>query len=216
VDRLDPGLSKRPSRFDRKYKFSLPNRTERIMYCDFWRHKLKPNKSIKFPKKLCAAIADITEDFSFAYLKEAFIATLLVIAGNREDGNDSDNEDDGDGDGDDLDGLILWIEMKKQVKLLREDMDSGDDESAIANADTKGKAEADVDVKPMAKKGLYGRAEPRRHFGHRLPGSWPVNRGSGSGGLSMPDGGEGTVMERLDRMALETRRGMQMGKRMQF
>ncbi|KAL8752138.1 MAG: hypothetical protein Q9199_005951 [Rusavskia elegans] len=37
VDRLDAGIAKRPSRFDRKYHFALPAIPERIRYCDFWR-----------------------------------------------------------------------------------------------------------------------------------------------------------------------------------
>lgn len=32
LDELDPGLSKRPSRFDRKYLFPLPNQEERVLY----------------------------------------------------------------------------------------------------------------------------------------------------------------------------------------
>lgn len=32
LDELDPGLSKRPSRFDRKYLFPLPNKSERAQY----------------------------------------------------------------------------------------------------------------------------------------------------------------------------------------
>jgi len=32
LDELDPGLSKRPSRFDRKYLFPLPNKGERSQY----------------------------------------------------------------------------------------------------------------------------------------------------------------------------------------
>ena len=121
LDQLDPGLASRPSRFDRKYLFPLPSTEERILYCDYWRHKLKNKPSIKFPKKLCPAIAGITQDFSFAYLKEAFVATLLVIAGNRsEDGTRGG----GDDEGGDLEDYELWKEMKKQVKLLRDDMDS--------------------------------------------------------------------------------------------
>lgn len=37
MDRLDAGVSKRPSRFDRKYHFALPATPERIQYCDYWR-----------------------------------------------------------------------------------------------------------------------------------------------------------------------------------
>ena len=34
LDKLDAGISKRPSRFDRKYHFVLPTREEREMYCE--------------------------------------------------------------------------------------------------------------------------------------------------------------------------------------
>lgn len=119
LDQLDPGLSSRPSRFDRKYLFPLPSEAERIMYCDYWREKLKSKPSIKFPKKLSPAIASITQDFSFAYLKEAFVATLLAIAGNRSENGVWGG---GDDEGGHLDDYELWREMKTQVKLLREDM----------------------------------------------------------------------------------------------
>ena len=126
LDRLDPGLSSRPSRFDRKYLFPLPNHEERVLYCEYWRKKLKSKPAIKFPEKLSPAIAEITEDFSFAYLKEAFVATLLVIAGKR-------SEDVGrcEGGGDDLNDYELWREIKKQVKLLRDDMGSHSRERQI-------------------------------------------------------------------------------------
>ncbi|PVI01317.1 P-loop containing nucleoside triphosphate hydrolase protein, partial [Periconia macrospinosa] len=85
LDELDPGLSKRPSRFDRKYLFPLPDKGERAQYAQYWRNKVKDKKDIEFPSKLCDAIAGITEDFSFAYLKEAFVATLLDLARNHDD-----------------------------------------------------------------------------------------------------------------------------------
>ena len=83
LDELDPGLSHRPSRFDRKYLFPQPSLEERTLYCEFWRHKLRNKPSIDFPGMLCKAMAGIMAEFSFAYMKEAFIATLLTIAGNR-------------------------------------------------------------------------------------------------------------------------------------
>lgn len=118
LDQLDPGLSSRPSRFDRKYLFPLPDLDERTLYCEYWRKKLqnKPTGTVKFPEKLCPAIAEITEDFSFAYLKEAFVASLLVIAGTRTEGENKEE------DGDDLNDYELWREIKKQVKALRDDM----------------------------------------------------------------------------------------------
>ena len=133
LDQLDPGLSSRPSRFDRKYLFPLPDLGERILYCEYWRKKLKSKPTITFPERLCAAIAEITEDFSFAYLKEAFVATLLVIAGKRSE------IEEWDGNGDDLNDFELWREIKKQIKMLREDMGTRQAEAqirALFNAET--------------------------------------------------------------------------------
>lgn len=124
LDRLDPGLSSRPSRFDRKYLFPLPSEHERTLYCEYWRNKLKNKPSVKFPRKLSPAIAGITSDFSFAYLQEAFVATLLAIAGHRSEDSIRGG---GDDEGGDLDDYELWREMKKQVKALRNDMDNTKD-----------------------------------------------------------------------------------------
>ncbi|KAL8770514.1 MAG: hypothetical protein Q9209_003770 [Squamulea sp. 1 TL-2023] len=123
LDRLDPGLSSRPSRFDRKYLFPQPSEDERELYCEYWRQKLKSKPAIKYPRKLCPAIAGITADFSFAYLQEAFVATLLAIAGHRSEETIRGGSPDDD-DGGDLDSFELWREMKKQVKALRDDMGS--------------------------------------------------------------------------------------------
>ncbi|POS73750.1 ATPase [Diaporthe helianthi] len=124
LDRLDPGISQRPSRFDRKYLFDNPNKKERTMYSQFWQEKLKDNKDIEFPDRLCVAVADITHEFSFAYMQEAFVAALLAIAqrkNDRAEGLDGGwvdvlEGDDADGD---LDGNLLWDEIQKQVEILR-------------------------------------------------------------------------------------------------
>ncbi|KIO32791.1 hypothetical protein M407DRAFT_18256, partial [Tulasnella calospora MUT 4182] len=63
-DKLDPALSKRPSRFDRKFNFAQPTRDERIQYATYWQHKLKDNKDISFPDSLVDEIADLTDGFS--------------------------------------------------------------------------------------------------------------------------------------------------------
>lgn len=138
LDRLDPGLSKRPSRFDRKYLFPLPDLHERELYAEFWRAKLRKNKSkVAFPKKLCPAMARITDEFSFAYIQEAYVASLLEIA--RRDSDDAEQSDqrpmiigfadadDEDEDPDHLDSYLLWRVFKEQVKILRENMDANDD-----------------------------------------------------------------------------------------
>jgi len=151
----DPGIAKRPSRFDRKYLFPNPNEKERTAYMQYWQTKLSDNKDLDFPDKLCPAIAKITNGFSFAFLQEAMIAALLSIARDKdsltenvclecmeshprpESGRSCENEsarpfkglydwiwcvrqvDEEDGD---LDGYLLWREVKKQVRILREEL----------------------------------------------------------------------------------------------
>jgi transitional endoplasmic reticulum ATPase len=82
LDLLDPAISRRPSRFDRKYHFKMPEEDERIAYCQYWRNKLVSDEDamLDFPIEVCNVIAKITEGFSFAYLKELFVTALLTIA----------------------------------------------------------------------------------------------------------------------------------------
>jgi SpoVK/Ycf46/Vps4 family AAA+-type ATPase len=82
LELLDPAISRRPSRFDRKYHFKMPEEDERIAYCQYWRNKLvgDENDMLDFPLEVCNVIAKITEGFSFAYLKELFVTALLNIA----------------------------------------------------------------------------------------------------------------------------------------
>ncbi|WVQ61885.1 uncharacterized protein L199_000018 [Kwoniella botswanensis] len=83
-DRLDPALSSRPSRFDRKYTFPDPSRAQRRDYAKWWQDNLRSNEKIDFPDSLPDEFADKTGNFSFAYMKEAFVSTLLTIAGRNE------------------------------------------------------------------------------------------------------------------------------------
>ncbi|KAK0927352.1 hypothetical protein LTR91_003840 [Friedmanniomyces endolithicus] len=155
LDRLDPGLAKRPSRFDRKYLFPNPNFEEREKYMVYWQHKLSDNHDLEFPDKLCPAVAKITNGFSFAYLQEAMVASLLAIARDQDGFSErvclecleahaqaskggmcdrdcrrsfkgfydwvsmvrrQDEEDP------DLDNYVLWREIKKQVRILKEEL----------------------------------------------------------------------------------------------
>ncbi|KAI4187585.1 MAG: hypothetical protein LQ346_005467 [Caloplaca aetnensis] len=125
LDRLDPGIAKRPSRFDRKYHFALPAHDERTKYCDFWRSKLAKNKSIDFPPNLSVVIAEITDGFSFAYLKEIFITSLLVIVAAQRGGHVEKeiNGDTGSAEGGNLENNALWRTISKQVETLRTEME---------------------------------------------------------------------------------------------
>jgi transitional endoplasmic reticulum ATPase len=154
LDRLDPGIAKRPSRFDRKYFFPNPNFGQRVLYAKFWQGKLKDNKDVKFPDELCDKVAEITDDFSFAYMQEAFVASLLAIAvrGGKNHG-DADKwsgphdaltniEVQGGGGGDsDVEKLELWIEMQKQVKILRDEIDDTAEAQKKMKKGKKGKKE---------------------------------------------------------------------------
>ena len=161
LDRLDPGIAKRPSRFDRKYRFPNPNMDERTAYMKYWQGKLSDNEDVEFPDKLCPAVAKITNGFSFAYLQEAMIASLLAIArdqdtfgertclecmephGIPENGSTCDRDSTRpfkglfdwvwtvrqiDEEDSSLDDYVLWREIKKQVRILREEM--GDDKDS--------------------------------------------------------------------------------------
>lgn len=152
LERLDPGISKRPSRFDRKYLFPDPNMEERVQYCEFWRRKLDGNEDVEFPHSLCPAIAGITNGFSFAYIQEAFVAALLAIANGNADGagEGTKAKEEGPpgkefeytryisqkfdygmrvsssvvGHEKELEKFVLWREMKKVVRTLREELGS--------------------------------------------------------------------------------------------
>ena len=146
LDRLDPGISKRPSRFDRKYLFPDPNMEERVKYCEYWKRKLDGNEDVEMPEGMCRAIAGITKGFSFAYIQEAFVAALLAIA-NRDASSEGMDEEEPFGkeceykasacknldfatmprseveDEEDLEKFVLWREIKKAIKTLREELD---------------------------------------------------------------------------------------------
>lgn len=86
IDRLDTSITKRPSRFDRKFHFKAPSEQERRLYCQYWQSKLQPNPDIDFTYEVCQAVAAATEGFTFAYLKELFVQTLLVyVSGGADD-----------------------------------------------------------------------------------------------------------------------------------
>ncbi|KAH7406317.1 P-loop containing nucleoside triphosphate hydrolase protein [Phaeosphaeria sp. MPI-PUGE-AT-0046c] len=175
LDRLDPGIAKRPSRFDRKYFFADPDEGQREQYARFWQKKLSSNKDVEFPDKLCGKIAGITKGFSFAYIQEAFVASLLAIAvrggQTAEEMNRWSGPDDAlaqlssspsmaarGGGGDDIEHLELWVEMQKQVKILREEMDQKVKESADVSAKNvrAPSMQADVQIPTRQRVGMGG------------------------------------------------------------
>ena len=83
-ERIDPAIINRPSRFDRKYYFELPALTERIAYIQMWYEQLK------LPMRLSDTdipqIAELTDSFSFAYLKELFVSSMMQWINTRTPG----------------------------------------------------------------------------------------------------------------------------------
>jgi hypothetical protein len=58
--------------------FDDPDNAARVLYAQYWQRKLKDNKDVSFPDSLVTEIADETERFSFAYLKEALYGSLIT------------------------------------------------------------------------------------------------------------------------------------------
>src|SRR5579875_961715 len=74
-ERLDPSILDRPSRFDRKYPFDLPALPERLAYLSMWNGSLKPG--LRLSEEGIAKISELTDGFSFAYLKELFLSSKM-------------------------------------------------------------------------------------------------------------------------------------------
>jgi ATPase family protein associated with various cellular activities (AAA) len=74
-DRLDPAIRERPSRFDRKYHFDLPGRAERAAYLALWNATLQ--NDLRVSEKAQQEMVDETGAFSFAYLKELYLSSMM-------------------------------------------------------------------------------------------------------------------------------------------
>jgi hypothetical protein len=83
-ERLDPAILDRPSRFDRKYHFELPARPERAAYVDIWNRRLDPEMRVA-DTDVIDKLVEETDGFSFAYLKELFVSSMVQwMAGARK------------------------------------------------------------------------------------------------------------------------------------
>ncbi len=73
--KLDTSILDRPSRFDRKYYFQLPAEAERFAYIAKWNEDLQPE--LRVSEVGAHKVVSETEGFSFAYLKELFVAAMV-------------------------------------------------------------------------------------------------------------------------------------------
>lgn len=74
-ERLDPAILDRPSRFDRKYYFELPAPEERLAYASAWNGNLQ--QEMQVANGVMAEVVAQTEGFSFAYMKELFLSSMM-------------------------------------------------------------------------------------------------------------------------------------------
>ena len=74
-EKLDSSILDRPSRFDRKYHFHLPAETERLAYIVNWNRQLQDE--LRLSEAGAATLVSATDGFSFAYLKELFVASMV-------------------------------------------------------------------------------------------------------------------------------------------
>jgi AAA+ superfamily predicted ATPase len=75
ADRIDSAIIDRPSRFDRKYHFNLPTFSERLQYLKSWQDQLVGETG--WSNEEVEPIAQACEGFSFAYLKELVISSVM-------------------------------------------------------------------------------------------------------------------------------------------
>jgi hypothetical protein len=81
-ERLDPSIVERPSRFDRKYHFDLPDAPTRASYIAGWNERLRP--ALRLSELGRAQLVDLTEGFSFAYIQEVFVSSTMRWMVSRE------------------------------------------------------------------------------------------------------------------------------------
>ncbi|MBI1948833.1 MAG: ATP-binding protein [Deltaproteobacteria bacterium] len=103
-ERLDPAILERPSRFDRKYHFGLPEAPERHRYLGMWNAKL--DAAMRIADAELATLVEATHDFSFAYLKELYVSSMVRWMVQRKPGT-------------------MAAELKEQLEALRAQMKTG-------------------------------------------------------------------------------------------
>ena len=74
-ERLDPAILDRPSRFDRKYTFELPGSEERAEYLSRW--SASSDTEMRLSEDGLRAVVASTDGFSFAYLKELTLSSMM-------------------------------------------------------------------------------------------------------------------------------------------
>ncbi len=82
---LDPAIMDRPSRFDRKYHFNLPANAQRRAYLALWNAQLQPE--LRLSDEGLVQVARATHNFSYAYLKELVLSSMMGWIAHRREGS---------------------------------------------------------------------------------------------------------------------------------
>jgi transitional endoplasmic reticulum ATPase len=158
IDRLDTSITRRPSRFDRKFHFKAPSEAERRLYSQYWQQKLRSNEDIEFTDEVCRAVAESTESFTFAYLKELFVQTLLMhVTGNSDEADEGSPETDASAApsidvNKSLDGNRFYQILRRRIKALAEDLEAVDGKSAEQETE-KGQDDEKADLEEKTEAG---------------------------------------------------------------
>lgn len=107
-ERIDSAIIDRPSRFDRKYHFDLPAVERREEFLLDWQQRLADR--VTWSTESVQQLAEDTDGFSFAYLKELVVSGLLNWLA-QESANDST--------------MSFDQRLAAQQKLLRSQMATG-------------------------------------------------------------------------------------------
>jgi MoxR-like ATPase len=121
-ERLDPAILDRPSRFDRKYYFGLPEPAERLRYVSLWNDSLQPE--MRLSDEAINSAVEMTGGFSFAYLKELFLSSMMQWMASMRAG--------------DMDAVLA-----DRAAKLREQMSAADTPAFEANDDDGGEDDDD-------------------------------------------------------------------------
>ncbi len=137
AERLDPAIVERPSRFDRKYHFGLPGAEERRAYLALWNAKMSDAMRVDDAGR--AALVAATDEFSFAYLKELYLSSMMRWMSERGSGSSPRG---------------MRAVLDSQVSALREQMRAG--ASAQASIASAPKADAVAEYKEAMGLGSEG------------------------------------------------------------
>lgn len=81
-EKLDPAIIHRPSRFDRKYHFNLPDAATRAGYIEMWNARLRT--ALRLDEEGRTKLVELTGGFSFAYIQEVFVSSMMRWMSTRD------------------------------------------------------------------------------------------------------------------------------------